>query len=67
MSQARDALQKMPIPELEKYYPPDPNYVKNVALGHTVYRMIAKKLGSTKVILSQNDLTDGVIYELMSK
>ena len=57
-------LQKVPIPLLKERYSKDPTYCESVAIGHTVYLEIAKKSGAEWVIPSNNELTDGIIYDL---
>lgn len=49
----------------EKYYAIDPSYADNAALAHTVYAAVAVAVGAEKVFLTHNDLTDGVISELL--
>lgn len=57
-------LQKVPISLLKERYSKDSKYCDNVAIGHTVYLEIAKKAGAEWVIPSNNELTDGIIYDL---
>ena len=57
-------LQKMPIDILKEYYSKYPIYCEGVAIGHTVYLEVAKKSGAEWVIPSNNELTDGILYEL---
>ncbi|MFA6999573.1 MAG: hypothetical protein WC241_00480 [Candidatus Paceibacterota bacterium] len=57
-------LQKMPISTLKELYFKDPKYCDGVAIGHTVYLEVAKKSGAEWVIPSNNELTDGILYEL---
>lgn len=59
------ALRKTPVSELKALYLKDPDFCDNLALGQSVYFMIAKKLSSKTIIPSRNDLTDGVIYEML--
>lgn len=60
-------LQKMPISILKEHYSKYPIYCEGVAIGHTVYLEIAKKSGAEWVIPSNNELTDGIIYDLFQK
>ena len=57
-------LQKMPISRLKEFYSKYPIYCEGVAIGHTVYLEVAKKSGAEWVIPSNNELTDGIIYDL---
>ena len=57
-------LQKMPILILKELYSKYPIYCEGVAIGHTVYLEVAKKSGAEWVIPSNNELTDGIIYDL---
>lgn len=57
-------LRNTPVEELKSYYPRDPNYATNFALGQSVYVAVAKKLAVKDVIPSENNLTDGVIYQM---
>ncbi|NIM46908.1 MAG: hypothetical protein GTN40_01985 [Candidatus Aenigmarchaeota archaeon] len=59
-----DLLKKTPIKQLKKLYEKDPGFAENVAIGQTIYLTVAKKIGAKEIIPSNNDLTDGVIYEL---
>lgn len=60
-------LQKVPVSILKEYYLKDPKYCEGVAIGHTVYLEVAKKSGAEWVIPSNNELTDGILYELFQK
>ena len=60
-------LQMTPISELKEHFTKDPIYCENVAIGHTVYLEGARKLKAEWVIPSNNDLTDGIIHELLKK
>lgn len=57
-------LQKTPISILKERYSKYPIYCEGVAIGHTVYLEVAKKSGAEWVIPSNNELTDGILYEL---
>lgn len=58
------ALRATPIKKIQEYFPKDPNYCYGTTMGHSVYYTFAKKLGVERVIPSDNDLTDGVAYEM---
>jgi len=60
-----DTLRHAPIEELKKLYPKDPGYADNFAIGQSVYAGIARKLAAKTIIPSNNDLTDGVIHNML--
>lgn len=60
-------LRTAPIEELKRYYTKDPHFCNNTAIGQSVYLAIADKLGVVTVIPSNNDLIDGVVYELIGQ
>lgn len=62
-----DVLRNTSIDNLKKLYPKDPGYADNFAIGQSVYVAIARKLTATTIIPSNNDLTDGVIHQMLIK
>ena len=67
MKDWRDWILKLRVTRLEtlqKYFPQDPNFCDGTTIGHSVYYAFAKKLGVERVIPSNRDLTDGIIYEM---
>lgn len=61
-----EKLRDTPVPQLRELYIKDPDFCNNVAIGQSVYLAIAQKIGATTIIPSNNDLTDGVIFQLIS-
>lgn len=59
-------LRDTPLETLRSFYPEDPTYLDNVAIGQTVYLEIGKLLGAKELIPSQNDLTDGLVLEMVN-
>lgn len=59
-----ETVRKTPVEKLKELYPKDPGFCDNFGIGQSVYLAIAKKLGTATIIPSNNDLTDGVIFEL---
>lgn len=59
-------LRETPIETLRNFYSKDPDFADNVAIGQSVYLKIAEKLGSSIIIPSNNDLTDGIIKEIIN-
>ncbi len=53
------------IEALRKIYKKDPGFADNFAIGQTVYFKIASKLGAKTIIPSNNDMTDGVLFDLV--
>ena len=62
-----DILRNTSIDDLKKLYPKDPGYADNFAIGQSVYVAIARKLSAVTIIPSNNDLTDGVIHQMLVK
>jgi exopolyphosphatase/guanosine-5'-triphosphate,3'-diphosphate pyrophosphatase len=60
-----DTLRTTSVDDLKKLYPKDPGFCDNLALGQSVYLAIAKKLSAKLIIPSRNDLTDGVVYQML--
>jgi len=63
----RDWIFKMraaPIERLRELYTKDPHFCDGTTIGHSVYYVVAKKLGVKKVMPSNRDLTDGIVYEM---
>lgn len=58
-------LRNTPIEVLRSYHPKDPTYADSFSIGQSVYVAIARKLGAVTIIPSNNDLTDGVIHQLV--
>lgn len=58
-------LRATPVAELKKIYTKDPGFCENVAIGQSLYLAVAKKVNAQFVIPSNNDLTDGVIQEML--
>ena len=59
-----EIIRKTPVEKLKELYPRDPNFCDNFGIGQSVYLAIAKKIGVKIIIPSNNDLTDGIIFEL---
>ena len=53
--------------KLKEYFSRNPKYCDDVAIGHTVYLEAAKKTKAAFAIPSNNDMTNGIIYELLIK
>lgn len=67
MEDWRDWILKLRATHLEtlrEYYAKDPNFCDGTTIGHSVYYAFAKKLGAERVMPSNRDLTDGIIYEM---
>lgn len=58
-------LRQTPIEKLRSFYPKDPDFANNVAIGQSVYLKVAKKLNANIIIPSNNDLTDGLIRDIL--
>lgn len=58
-------LRETPIETLRNFYAKDPDFANNVAIGQSVYLKIAEKLGSSVIVPSNNDLTDGIVNEMI--
>ena len=58
-------LRETPIEELRNFYAKDPDFANNVALGQSVYLKVAEKFGSSIIVPSNNDLTDGIVNDLI--
>lgn len=57
-------LRTTEVDTLRKMYSKDPWFADNVAIGQTLYRKVAQKLGAKSICPSKNDLTDGLIAEV---
>lgn len=57
-------LRETPVETLRSFYPIDPDFANNVAIGQSVYLRVAEKLGVKVIIPSNNDLTDGIVKEM---
>jgi exopolyphosphatase / guanosine-5'-triphosphate,3'-diphosphate pyrophosphatase len=60
-----ETLRNTPVEELRKLYPQDPNFVDHVAIGQTLYRKVAQRLWVKHIYPSRNDLTDGLVAEII--
>lgn len=60
-----NVLRNTPTDKLKELYPKDPGFGENFAMGQSVYVAIARKLEAKNIIPSNNDLTDGVIYNIL--
>jgi len=49
---------------LKSYFKKDPNFCDGTTIGFSVYYTCARKLGVKRVMPSNRDLTDGIIYEM---
>ncbi len=58
-------LRKTPVEELKKLYLKDPGFSEGFAIGQSVYVAIAQALDAHTIIPSNNDLTDGVVHQLI--
>jgi|GEM_PF-2470887 len=58
------SLRAATVAQLQEYFPLDPNFSYGTTMGHTVYYTVGRKLGIQRVIPSNNDLTDGIIYQM---
>ena len=57
-------LRATPVEELKKHFTQDPNFCDGVTIGHSVYYVVAKKLGVERVFPSRRDLIDGIVYKM---
>jgi exopolyphosphatase/guanosine-5'-triphosphate,3'-diphosphate pyrophosphatase len=67
MKDWRDWILKLRATRLEtlqSYFTKDPHFCDGTTIGHSVYYVFAQKLGIQRVIPSNRDLTDGIIYEM---
>ena len=62
-----EKLRTTPVETLKELYPKDPGFCDGVAIGQSTYLAIVQKVEAQTVIPSGNDLTDGVIYELLKE
>lgn len=59
-----ETLRTAPISKLKEFYPQDPGFVDNVAIGQTLYYKVAEKYKAKKILPSRNDLTDGILLDI---
>lgn len=52
------------VEKLRSIYSKDPGFADNVAIGQTLYRKVAQKLGASNICPSKYDLTDGLIVDI---
>ncbi|MFA5211495.1 MAG: hypothetical protein WC414_03240 [Patescibacteria group bacterium] len=60
-----EKLRETEIDKLRSFYEKDPDFANNVAIGQSVYLKVAEKLGVDYIVPSNNDLTDGIINEMV--
>ncbi len=60
-----EILRNTSVERLKELYPKDPGFGENFAIGQSVYAATARKLEAKNIIPSNNDLTDGVIYNIL--
>ncbi len=59
-------LRKTDIETLRSLYTKDPMFADNFAIGQSVYAKISSKLNAKTIIPSNNDMTDGVLFNLLN-
>jgi hypothetical protein len=64
MQEFIQTLRSTDIETLRSMYSKDPWFADNVAIGQTLYRKVAQKLGAKQICPSKNDLTDGLVAEI---
>lgn len=64
MQEFIQTLRSTDIETLRSMYSKDPWFADNVAIGQTLYRKVAQKLGAKQICPSKNDLTDGLIADI---
>ena len=65
MQEFIQTLRSTDIATLRSMYSKDPGFADNVAIGQTFYRKVAQKLGAKEICPSKNDLTDGLVAEII--
>ena len=58
-------LRETPIEVLRKNYAKDPDFCNNVAFGQSTYLALAEKISAETIVPSSNDLTDGLLDEIL--
>lgn len=64
MQEFIQTLRSTDVTTLRSMYSKDPWFADNVAIGQTLYRKVAQKLGAKYIYPSKNDLTDGLVVEI---
>lgn len=64
MQEFIQTLRSTDIGTLRSMYSQDPWFADNVAIGQTLYRKVAQKLGAKQICPSKNDLTDGLVADV---
>ena len=57
-------LRATPAEKLKEHFSKDSSFCDGTTIGHSLYYVVAQKMGVEKVIPSRRDLTDGIVYEM---